>query len=87
MATCLFGGLVTVSFLLGANRVEEDRLLLDAVVAARKCLPSSWDHLQLNCKFKVDTAAFEIAGVGADDAQFAVYAADPQCDRADKSGK
>lgn len=49
--------------------------LVDRVVASRKC-SGGVEPGQSNCRFTVDTVDFEIAGVGAKDAQIAVYAAD-----------
>jgi hypothetical protein len=59
-----------------SDRAAAEKQLAATVIAGRTCATAESDPTQLNCRFKVDSAAFEIAGVGADDAQLAVYRAD-----------
>lgn len=70
-------GLLT-ALVLSADALAAENAFADSVVAGRKCKTSSFDDTQLNCTFEVGTAKFEIAGVGATDAQVAIYSADPK---------
>jgi len=62
--------IVIAAFLSGAPT------LVDEVVSSRKCSGVRAESGQSNCRFTLDTVDFEIAGVGAKDAQVAVYSAD-----------
>lgn len=66
---------LSFTLLLSLTSTPDESALLKAVVSGRKCTTARFDDSQLNCRFKVDTAEFEIAGVSVTDSQFAVYSA------------